>query len=212
MDAILETRRGQRRQGARDRSSNVASARQSEESHRKQGEKLLKTTIQFQDETLQSLEENHQVVKLPTLQHFISVYKSRLYSVWPVINTHTLLNQLQYADTDSETYGMATALCAATIMQLSLEPLEDDPSITVEILVHETERIRRLFNWREHPTLDTVVTSFFLHIYRANLEERKASMTYLQEAIVLARLLGLDDESYHAFNIVPSCIDRQTLF
>lgn len=131
------------------------------------------------------------------LAPFIEAYRSRMYPVWPVVDTNNLLARLEVGDNDqpdSKTYILATALCSATMAQLNLAPMTYGSSI-VDSAYMEAEclRVRNATNYRENPSLGGVLSSFFLHVYHAKSDKRNAAMVFLQEAISLARLLHLDD-------------------
>ncbi|KAL7806386.1 hypothetical protein V8C44DRAFT_339064 [Trichoderma aethiopicum] len=136
-------------------------------------------------------------VPLSTLRLIIEAYRSRMYPVWPVIHVEDLLGRLDELESsespNSDAYTMALALCAATMAQLNLTAMEDvQPHINSEYLEKECNRCRNLRNYREHPSIEGALTSFFLHVYHAKADHRNASMTYLQEGISIARLLRLD--------------------
>lgn len=151
-------------------------------------------------------------IRFSTLRQFITVYRSRIYPVWPVVDSSTLLTRLEDGGQTMEVYVMATALCAATMMQLRLPALKEDPTATSARMESECTRAQSLCDYREHPTLDTVLTSFFLHIYHANIENRNSSMSFVQEAISFARLLGLDNDVTGEQGNTGSSVDGQSLF
>ncbi|ETR98017.1 hypothetical protein M419DRAFT_133808 [Trichoderma reesei RUT C-30] len=136
-------------------------------------------------------------VPLSSLRQIIEAYRSRMYPVWPVIDVQGLLKRLEESETNespvSDAYTMALALCAATMAQLNLTAIGDaQPRVTSEYLERECNRCRNLTNYREHPSIEGALTSFFLHVYHAKADNRNASMLYLQEGISIARLLHLD--------------------
>lgn len=123
-----------------------------------------------------------------------------MYPVWPVVHTPSLLARLEQLDQDDnddkEIYILATALSAATMTQLSLAPLENDSQLVDNTFMEkECQRVRSQVDYREHPSVESSLTSFFLHVYHAKTDHRNSAMMYLQEAIALARLLHLDDIS-----------------
>ena len=147
----------------------------------------------------------------------LKVYHSRMYSVWPVVDATTLLARLEKSEeaattttttttttaaddeTDADAYTLATALSAATMAQLNLPAVKhiiNDGGNDVDSAYMEKEclRMRNSFNYREHASTDGVLASFFLHVYHAKIDNRRAAMMFLQEAISLARLLHMDDD------------------
>lgn len=141
---------------------------------------------------------------LSVLKPIIECYGSRLYPVWPVLYASNILARLEEVETNTLTslpslpciddvYIMALALCSATMAQLNLGEMQDMSShITSEYLEKECNRLRALTNYRENPSVEGALTSFFLHVYHARADNRNASMLFLQEGISIARLLRLD--------------------
>lgn len=127
------------------------------------------------------------------------IYHVRMFPVWPIVDTQELVSSLQ-ADverTDQETYAMATAIAAATIAQLRLVPssLPGD-EITAHTLAVECLRARRAINYKSVVNLNRLRTSFFLHIYYENQDlGGTESLLYLREAITMAQMMNLHQES-----------------
>lgn len=143
-------------------------------------------------------------IALSILKPIIECYSSRMYPVWPVLHASSLLARLEEVETNTlaslpslscidDVYIMALALCSATMAQLNLGEMEDvPPHVTSEYLEKECNRLRALTNYRENPSVEGALTSFFLHVYHAKADNRNASMIFLQEGISIARLLRLD--------------------
>lgn len=124
----------------------------------------------------------------------LSAYESRMYPVWPILDVALFNDHLAKADPESREgrscYIVATALSAATIAQLKLGCHDSTAQkLSAAMMEEECTMLRAKFNYREHATVDSVLASFFLHVYHAKVDNRKAAMMYLQEAISFARLL-----------------------
>lgn len=139
-----------------------------------------------------------------------------MYPVWPVVDAVGLQTRLEDADRGnmvpgSEFYALVTALSAATMAQLSLGPLPHTAyDMDKAFMEKECQRLRDQTDYREHPTIEAVLVSFFLHVYHAKAHHRNSAMIFLQEAIALARLLELDipgteaqDPTYNTHLIFP---------
>lgn len=139
-------------------------------------------------------------------QPYISLFFNHIYPIMPIIDRHVYLNHDLYNANScltNETYAFLCALSAATIVQLDAAaqpppfvappgmPHTDRPA---ELLVHECLRERQNFDYIEHPTTLTVMTSFFVFAYYGNNERHEKAWHYLQEAISFAQVLDLDDE------------------
>jgi hypothetical protein len=152
---------------------------------------------------------------LSILKPIIEAYSSRMYPVWPILHVTGLLARLEEFETsdwlDADVYIMTLALCSATMAQLNLTAMEDIPShITSEYMEKECNRLRVLTNYREHPSVEGALTSFFLHVYHAKADNRNASMMFLQEGISIARLLRLDRIEFESHQPSHNLTDSQT--
>lgn len=128
----------------------------------------------------------------------LEAYRCKMYPVWPVVDAFGLQTRLEEAERrDSlpgcELYALVTALSAATMAQLSLGPLPHTAyNMDSAFMEKECQRLRNMTDYREHPTVEAVLVSFFLHVYHAKAHHRNSAMMFLQEAISLARILELD--------------------
>lgn len=159
---------------------------------------------------------------LPILKPIIECYSSRLYPVWPVLYASSLLARLEDVETNTlaslgslscidDIYIMALALCSATMAQLNLGEMEDMSShVTSEYFEKECNRLRALTSYRENPSVEGALTSFFLHVYHARADNRNASMLFLQEGISIARLLRLDRIESEPSQLTNGWTDNQT--
>lgn len=135
---------------------------------------------------------------LQSYLRFLRIYHLQLYSIWPVVSTAALVQKLKRNNDDHESHALAAALCAATIAQLRL-PEHNTDSIAIDSckLEKETQRHRSLFDYRESGSLDSLLTSFFLHIYWANSGKLQTSGLYLREAITYAHRFTLHRPELH---------------
>ncbi|KAJ9138375.1 Sucrose utilization protein suc1 [Pleurostoma richardsiae] len=61
----------------------------------------------------------------------------------------------------------------------------------------ESESIRTEMDYMDHPAVETVLTSFFLHVYFANSGKFGKSTLLLREAIACAHILGLHKDAFY---------------
>ena len=138
------------------------------------------------------------------LAPILRLYHQFSYSVWPVVNASTLLDNLDHVDFertrhDSESVAcLVLALCAATMAQLHLAPVADGHRmVDSTAMAQACLRIRNnRGKHREHPDISSVLVSFFLHVYYAKANQSTSAMMYIQEAISGAQLLQLDKPSF----------------
>lgn len=157
-------------------------------------------------------------VLVNTISNVIDEYESHSYSVWPVIRSKALKDQLAVRPSDESTFCLATALCAATIAQLNIPTLESQEygeTILVDssYLSRECIRIREQCGFREHLDVRWVLTSFFLHVYHAKVNKRNSALMFIQEAVSSAKLLELDKDDQALQGPVAEVVDnREILF
>ena len=136
---------------------------------------------------------------LDVYQQVLEIYHLRLYTVWPVVSHKDLMARLRNDDSDFEAYSLASALCAAVIAQLRLrEHAFSFGSIPSTDFEAEAQKLRYLFDYHEHYSLTSLLTSFFLHIYFANVDKLRTAGFFLREALTYAHGLGLHKPDTHA--------------
>jgi hypothetical protein len=151
------------------------------------------------DDTLQVISAD---VALPSriskdiIAPIVRLYQEHSYSVWPVINADALLEQLEDIELDNTESASAniaclvTALCAATMAQLQLDPVIGSVSSTV--MAKTCLRIRsQCSDNKGQLNFTSSLVSFFLHVYYAKVNQCNTAWSYIQEAI--SRILQLDD-------------------
>ncbi|KAJ6440608.1 3-ketoacyl-CoA thiolase [Purpureocillium lavendulum] len=127
--------------------------------------------------------------RIAHLLEILDIYASRLYPIWPIVNTNELKEALLATSANSSASRLAHAIALATVAQLKLSTA-----------------------WRGSPAacalddggdesnpLDNLRVSFFLHIYYENLEGGgRKSLLSLREAITLAQIERLEHESTYS--------------
>lgn len=135
------------------------------------------------------------------VQHYLRVYSRELYPFWPVIDVEDLINRLQH-DADLAAYALSTALSAVVLERLAqlgrmIEHIED-PSGESEKLAAESENVREKLHYQLKPSIDILLSSFFLHIHHANRGQICKATLLLREAITFAQFFGFDQASHYA--------------
>ncbi|KAJ5089887.1 hypothetical protein N7532_008571 [Penicillium argentinense] len=134
----------------------------------------------------------------------VRLYQQYSYSVWPVINVDRLLDKIEDINpqtTEHDAGNLAcliTALCAATMAQLQLAPMQDGSTeVDSSVMAQTCLRMRRHCNGSDREYFDFwgILTSFFLHVYHAKVNQRSVAMMYIQEAIAAAKMIRLDNAS-----------------
>lgn len=150
-------------------------------------------------------------IPLSLLGIALRMYGELLYGIWPLLNVEHLIQRLENEPDNPEIYALANALSGATLSNLNqiiareapLEPLVADSFII------ESKRLRSTFDYMEPVTLNTCLTSYFLHIYYGRQTLRvQTSMFYIREAVTFAQLLGLHVEDTYSRHCVQ---DKQVM-
>lgn len=141
-------------------------------------------------------------ISTSTISTYLEVFQARGYAIWPVVDTEALLARLLTDPDDMEAYGLATAICAATITQFQIDaepgsPVEGHFRVSSAMFDSEAKRAREESDHIEHVTLSSLLSTFFLHVYTANIGRMSSSTVLLGEAIAKAHMIGLHKSSYY---------------
>lgn len=129
---------------------------------------------------------------------YLDIYHHKLYPVWPIVNRTTIMTRLSPAVPDVEAYILAASVCVATILQLQLTATDPTGSILQpSAIIQELEVLRQAQEYREHPSLDSLRSSFFLHVAHLHMKKQKTSTLTLRESISLAHMLDLHKPSHY---------------
>lgn len=129
---------------------------------------------------------------------YLDIYHHKLYPVWPIVNKDSLTTRLCLQTPDTEAYILASSICVATILQLQLTASDLDGSLLQpELIMDEIESLRRAHDYREHPSIDSLRSSFFLHVAYLHMKKQRTSTLTLREAISMAHMLDLHRASHY---------------
>jgi hypothetical protein len=138
------------------------------------------------------------LVGIDVLRLYLDIYRHKLYPVWPIVDVPSLVQKLQMPRLEADAYMLASSVCIATILQLQLGvESSGDAMQKPQLVVDEIEDLRRCQRYRQHPTLDAVSTSFFLHIAYLQIGHLNACTLSLREAISMAHILGLQNPGHY---------------
>ncbi|KID70373.1 uncharacterized protein G6M90_00g085990 [Metarhizium brunneum] len=132
---------------------------------------------------------------------YLSIFRDRLYPVWPVVDVDDLIAKLILDVNDLESYALAASVCAASIAQLRLPEHTElcEATISSYQFARDAQTIREQYDYRECQKLSSILTPFFLHIYFANASKIRTAAVYLRESISSVHWFGLDrQETYES--------------
>jgi hypothetical protein len=156
--------------------------------------------------------------RIPTsvIRTILLMYKESLYGIWPLLSPDDLIRRLE-TDTDDPTiYALTTALCGATLSNMSRTIMNESlqAPLSAEAFVKESRRVRATFDYMEPVTLDTILTSYFLHIFygRQAMREQMATF-YIREAITFAQMFGMHlEDTYSRHSVRDQRVMRKLYF
>lgn len=135
---------------------------------------------------------------LELIRLYLDIYYQRLYSVWPIVDRASLIAGLSDSQPAVDVYLLASSVCVATKLQLQLTATGPDSTvIEPELITNEIEDLRRSHGYQDHPTLDTLSVSFFLHVAYLHIGRHNASTLLLREAISIGHLLELHKAAHY---------------
>jgi hypothetical protein len=138
---------------------------------------------------------------------YLDIYHHKLYPVWPIVNKESLTRRLCVETPDVEAYILASSVCIATVLQLQLTASDLESSlIQPDLIMGEIESLRRAQDYREHPSTDSLRSSFFSHVAYLHMKKQRTSTLTLREAISTAHMLDLHKTSHYEL-LTPETAD-----
>lgn len=152
--------------------------------------------------TLSAIHQEPQRLPLACLSQYLEIYQVRGYGIWPVIDVQVLTARLITHPHDLEAYALATSICAAIVSQFSIDvepgsPVEGHYRVSSNAFELEAKKARNESDHLENVTMYSLLSSFFLHVYSANVGRMNASTVLLGEAIFKAHILGLHKPTHY---------------
>lgn len=141
------------------------------------------------------------------LMPHLDTFFARLHGVIPVFSRGYVFQRIARMEhrTNPQFGAMVLSMCAFALVQ----PVEsDDPGLIehrmdqANSLMTEAVSMRNTYDFGEHPTLEASLASFFLFACLFGKQQHNAAWFRLQEAVLLAELLGLHRASTYQ-NLSP---------
>lgn len=135
---------------------------------------------------------------------WIDVYFDRLHPTLPVLNRSSLFTKMLAKEhrRNPQFGSMLLSLCAFALTQpieINERPTSSSRASQARLMMHEATRMRSCSEFGENPTIEAVLTSFFLFGCLFGSNQHNAAFLRLREALDLAATLGLNDPDlyYH---------------
>jgi hypothetical protein len=134
---------------------------------------------------------------------WIDVFFDRLHPTLPVLDRSSVFTRLfQRENRHNHQFGaMILSLCAFSLTQPI--DIEERPSSSSRVdharmMMTEATKLRSSSDFGENPTVEAVLTSFFLFGFLFGSNQHNAARLRLREAVDLASILGLNDPRTYA--------------
>ena len=122
----------------------------------------------------------------------------------PVLHRGQVQDLVQAMGRSTEAYCLITALCALVIIQPNMtlpERVSSDSRTTpgygayrATLFLDESLRVRKSINYAESPTVNSIITSFFIFKVYLLLDKSNMAWFHLREATTLALMMGMNEE------------------
>lgn len=146
-------------------------------------------------------------------------YLAQLFPTMPILQNEQLWALVAEIDTSMEAYCLLCSFCAFMLIQPGIEgqpmkPLIGSCSRTSigRRLIDEALRKRKSHDYIENPSVDAVVTSFFLFGCFFGLDKHNTAWFHLREATTLAQIMGMQDEKTYTTGTRIAMMNMRRLF
>ena len=147
---------------------------------------------------------------------------TQMYPTMPILYRDQIRHALGDMGHSVESYCLITSFLAFMLIQpgilLKTGPMMEQPTASVtnpkmgSELMDEAIRVRKGHDYIESPTVNTVITSFFLFGCSFGLNKHNSAWFHLREATALAQILGMQDENTYMFDNVVETSRKRRLF
>ncbi|KAK3062250.1 hypothetical protein LTS18_004518, partial [Coniosporium uncinatum] len=152
----------------------------------------------------------------------IDYYFNNIYQTQPILHRAKMQQVVLAMDHSAEAYCKLCALCAYMMIQPNmtvprhlLPQIDGNPMPVVHfghVLLDETLRVRKCYDYIEHPTINTVYTAFFIFSCYFCLDKQNAAWTYLRQAMTIAHIMGLHDEEHYKTGDMIEATRKRRMF
>ncbi|CAK7237608.1 hypothetical protein SEUCBS140593_010032 [Sporothrix eucalyptigena] len=150
----------------------------------------------------------------------IDFFFANMYPTMPILSRQRLEQDAMSLDTTLDTYCLLSSLCAFMMLQPGMSMPASDPYgpesipgasiITATLLLEETLRVRKGYDYLLNPTLYTLATNYFLFACHYGLDLQDKAWCSLREATTLVHLVHMNkEETYQAWDKVDATRRRR---
>lgn len=150
----------------------------------------------------------------------LDFFFANMYQQIPIINRQRLEQQIVYLDQSPDTYCLLTSLSAFMMLQPGMGIPGGDPYgldsmpganiLSCTVLLEETIRVRKGFDYIEPPTFNSLCSSYFLFACHYALDMHDKAWFHLREAATMIHMIGMNrEEVYAQFDPVEAACRRR---
>ena len=150
----------------------------------------------------------------------IEFFFNNMYGAIPILNRHQLEQQAMYAEQEKDSYCLLTSLCAFMMLQPGMSMPPGDPYqldmmpganiVSSNLLLEETLRVRRGYEYIDSPSLNALCTNFFIFGCYYGMELHDKAWYYLREATTMIHMMGMQkEENYMQWDNVEASRRRR---
>lgn len=150
----------------------------------------------------------------------IDFFFVHMYPTMPILSRQRVEQDAMSSDTTLDTYCLLSSLCAFMMLQPGIPMPSSDPYgpesipgasiITATLLLEETLRVRKGYDYQQNPTLYTLATSYFLFACHYGLDLQDKAWCSLREATTLVHLVRMNrEETYQTWDKVDATRRRR---
>ncbi|KAJ0108122.1 colonial-26 [Diaporthe amygdali] len=149
----------------------------------------------------------------------IEFFFANMYPSMPILSRQRLEQQAVYMDQNLDAYCLLAALSAFMMIQpgmtipgdpYGLDSMPGANIVSSTVLLEETIRVRKGFDYTDNPTMNTLCTSYFLFACYYGLEMHEKAWFHLREASTMIQIIGMNkEEAYVQFDDVESARRRR---
>ncbi|KAH8879578.1 hypothetical protein GQ53DRAFT_29771 [Thozetella sp. PMI_491] len=150
----------------------------------------------------------------------IEFFFANMYPTMPILQRQRLEQQAMYMDQNLDTYCLLTSLCAFMMLQPGMGMPGSDPYgldsmpganiVSGTLLMEETIRVRKGYDYLDSPTLNSLCTSYFLFSCYYGLDLHDKAWFHLREVSTLALMAGMNkEETYMQYDAIEASRRRR---
>ncbi|KAL8698853.1 MAG: hypothetical protein Q9201_006342 [Fulgogasparrea decipioides] len=149
-------------------------------------------------------------------------YFTHMYPTIPILHNEQLWRLVADIDTSVETYCLVASFCAFMLIQTGVESKAPQAIKTLaasssnaslgKTLLDEALRRRKGCDIIEKPSVNAIITSFFLFGCCFGLDKHNTAWFHLREATTLAQIIGMQDEKTYTKGSYVETASMRRLF